>query len=154
MEWVISLIEEIRSVRAQMHVPAGLKVQLLQSDLDDAGQGAFDRNAAMITRLARLSEVTPTDSLPKGAVTIAVDGGTFALPIADLIDVDEEKARLEKTLGKLAKELGGLRGRVNNPKFAESAPPEVVEETRENLAAREEEEARLKEALARLAEVG
>ncbi len=153
MRWVISLIEEIRSVRAQMHVPAGLKCQLLQADLDEAGQGAFARNAAMIERLARLSEVTPTDTLPKGAVTIAVDGGTFALPIADLIDVAEEKARLEKTLGKLAKELGGLRGRVNNPKFAESAPPEVVEETKENLAAREEEEARLKEALARLSEV-
>ncbi len=153
VRWVISLIEEIRSVRAQMHVPAGLKCQLLQADLDEVGQGAFARNAAMIERLARLSEVTPTETLPKGAVTIAVDGGTFALPIADLIDVAEEKARLEKTLGKLAKELGGLRGRVNNPKFAESAPPEVVEETKENLAAREEEEARLKEALARLAEV-
>ncbi|MBF9042825.1 valine--tRNA ligase [Rhodobacterales bacterium HKCCE4037] len=153
MRWVIDLIENIRSIRAQMHVPAGLKVQLLQADLDEAGQGAFSRNAAMIERLARLSEVTPTDSLPKGAVTIAVEGGTFALPIADLIDVAEEKDRLEKTLGKLAKELGGLRGRLNNPKFAESAPPEVVEETRENLAAREEEEARLKEALARLAEV-
>ncbi|ABD56394.1 valine--tRNA ligase [Jannaschia sp. CCS1] len=154
MSWVIALIESIRSARQQMHVPAGLKVQLLQSDLDAAGQAAFDTNQAMITRLARLSEVTPTDAFPKGTVTIAVDGGTFGLPIADLIDVDEEKARLEKTLGKLAKELGGLRGRLNNPKFAESAPAEVVEETKANLKAREEEEARLKQALARLAEVG
>ena len=153
MSWVINLIEGIRSVRAQMHVPAGLKCQLLQSDLDQAGQGAFARNAAMIERLARLSEVTPTDTFPKGTVTIAVDGGTFGLPIADLIDVAEEKARLEKTLGKLAKELGGLRGRLNNPKFAESAPPEVVEETQANLAAREEEESRIKAALERLAEV-
>ncbi|HID68833.1 MAG TPA: valine--tRNA ligase, partial [Roseibacterium sp.] len=153
MSWVINLIEGIRSVRAQMHVPAGLKCQLLQSDLDQAGQGAFARNAAMIERLARLSEVTPTDTFPKGTVTIAVDGGTFGLPIADLIDVAEEKARLEKTLGKLGKELGGLRGRLNNPKFAESAPPEVVEETQANLAAREEEESRIKAALERLAEV-
>ncbi len=83
-----------------------------------------------------------------------MDGGTFGLPIADLIDVGEEKARLEKTLTKLDKELKGLRGRVNNPKFAESAPPEVVEETRDNLASREEEEARLKQALDRLNEVG
>ncbi len=154
MSWVIHLIESIRSARQQMHVPAGLKCQLLQADLDEAGQGAFARNAAMIERLARLSDVTPTATFPKGTVTIAVEGGTFGLPIADLIDVDEEKARLEKTLGKLAKELGGLRGRLNNPKFAESAPPDVVEETRENLAAREEEEARIKQALARLAEVG
>ena len=76
------------------------------------------------------------------------------MPIAALIDVAEEKARLEKVLGKLAKELGGLRGRLNNPKFAESAPPEVVEETQANLDAREEEEAKIRAALARLEEVG
>ena len=83
-----------------------------------------------------------------------MEGGTFGLPLADLIDVPEEIARLEKTLQKLGKELGGLRGRLNNPKFAESAPEEVVEETRANLAAREDEEAKLKDALARLAELG
>ncbi len=154
MRWVIGLIEEIRSVRQQMHVPAGLKVQLLQLELDAAGQAAFETNRAMIDRLARLSDVTAVEAMPKGAVTVAVEGGTFGLPIADLIDVDEEKARLEKVLGKLAKELGGLRGRLNNPKFAESAPEEVVEETRHNLAAREEEEAKIKAALDRLNEIG
>ncbi|RFU14341.1 valine--tRNA ligase [Rhodobacteraceae bacterium W635] len=154
MTWVIGLIEEIRSVRAQMHVPAGLKVPLLQAELDDRGQAAWDRNEAMILRLARVVAVERVDALPKGAVTIAVEGAVFGLPIADIIDVAEEKARLEKVLGKLAKELGGLRGRLNNPKFVESAPEDVVEETRENLAAREEEEAKIKDALARLAEIG
>ncbi|TBX21007.1 valine--tRNA ligase [Nioella sediminis] len=154
MNWVIGLIEAIRSVRAQMHVPAGLKVPLLQAELDAKGQAAWNRNEAMILRLARVVGVDTVDTLPKGAVTIAVEGAVFGLPIADIIDVDEEKARLEKVLGKLAKELGGLRGRLNNPKFAESAPAEVVEETRDNLAAREEEEAKIKDALARLAEIG
>ena len=154
MGWVIGLIEEIRSVRQQMHVPAGLKVQLLQVQLDEAGQAAFDRNAAMIERLARLSEVTRVDEMPKGGVTVAVEGGTFGLPIADLIDVDEEKARLQKVLDKLEKELGGLRGRLDNPKFVESAPEEVVDETRENLAAREEEEGKIRAALERLAAIG
>jgi valyl-tRNA synthetase len=154
MNWVIGLIEAIRSVRAQMHVPAGLKVPLLQAELDAKGQAAWNRNEAMILRLARVVGVQAVDALPKGAVTIAVEGAVFGLPIADIIDVDEEKARLEKVLGKLAKELGGLRGRLNNPKFAQSAPAEVVEETRDNLAAREEEEAKIKDALARLAEIG
>ncbi len=154
MNWVISLIDEIRSVRAQMHVPAGLKVPLLQAELDAKGQGAWDRNEAMILKIARVAGVTAVDSLPKGTATISAEGGVFGLPLADLIDVDEEKARLEKVLGKLAKELGGLRGRLKNPKFAESAPAEVVEETKANLAAREEEEAKIKAALARLAEVG
>jgi hypothetical protein len=149
MTWVIGLIEEIRSVRAQMHVPAGLKVQLMQAELDAAGQAAFDRNRAMIERLARLSEVTEVDALPKGAVTVAVEGGVFGLPIADLIDVDEEKARLEKVLEKLGKEIGGLKGRLSNPKFVESAPEEIVDETRENLAQREEEEGKIRAALDR-----
>ncbi|MBF9025654.1 valine--tRNA ligase [Rhodobacterales bacterium HKCCD6035] len=154
MTWVISLIEEIRSVRAQMHVPVGLKVQLLQLDLDARGQAAWDNNAAMIERLARISELTHTQTIPKGAVTVAVEGGTFGLPVADLIDVAEEKARLQKLLDKLAKEIGGLKGRVNNPKFVASAPEDVVAEARENLAAREEEEAKIKTAFARLAELG
>ena len=114
---------------------------------------ATDRTPST-TRLARLADLQEVESFPKGTVTIPVPGGTFGLPLADVIDIAEEKARLEKSLGKLAKELGGLRGRLNNPKFAESAPEEVVAETRANLAAREEEEARLKEALARLAELG
>jgi valyl-tRNA synthetase len=154
MGWVIALIEEIRSVRAQMHVPAGLKVQLLQVQMDARGQAAFDRNAAMIERLARLSEVTVVSDMPKGAVTIAAEGAVFGLPIADLIDVAEEKARLQKVLDKLGKEIGGLKGRLGNPKFIESAPEEIVDEARENLAARQEEAGKIKAAVDRLAAIG
>ncbi|MCA8883747.1 MAG: class I tRNA ligase family protein, partial [Rhodobacteraceae bacterium] len=153
MNWVISLIEEIRSVRAQMHVPVGLKLELLQLDLDDAGTAAFARNAALIQRLARIEKLTEVSSLPKGCITVAVEGGTFALPLADVIDVAEEQARLEKTLAKLAKDLGGLRGRLKNPKFVESAPEEVVIETRELVTQKEDEETRVKAAVARLAEL-
>ncbi|ABG31375.1 valine--tRNA ligase [Roseobacter denitrificans] len=154
VNWVISLIESIRSARAQMHVPAGLYVPLVVTEIDAAGQTAWDRNEVMIKRLARVEALEHAEGFPKGTVSLAVRGASFGLPLADIIDIAEEKARLEKSLGKLAKELGGLRGRLNNPKFAASAPPEVVEETRANLALREEEEAKLKEALARLAELG
>ncbi|MGH1369419.1 MAG: valine--tRNA ligase [Maritimibacter sp.] len=154
MNWVIKLIEDTRSARAQMHVPAGLKIPVILQDLDAAGRAAWDTNETLIKRLARIESLTEMADLPKGCVTIPVEGGTFALPLADIIDVDEEKARLEKTLGKLAKEIGGLKGRLNNPKFAQSAPAEVVEETKANLDAREAEAGKLEEALARLAEIG
>ncbi|MDD9730415.1 valine--tRNA ligase [Mameliella sp. AT18] len=154
MSWVISLIEGVRSARSQMHVPAGLYVPMLVKGIGAEEQAAWDRNQALILKLARIEGLTSVDDFPKGCVTVPVGQATFGLPLADIIDVDEEKARLEKSLGKLAKEIGGLKGRLNNPKFAESAPPEVVEEARENLAAREGEEAKLKEALARLAEIG
>jgi len=154
MNWVIGLIDDIRSARQQMHVPAGLKIPMLVSGWDDAGKGAWARNEALIKKLARVESLTEVDAFPKGCISIAVAGGSFALPLADIIDVGAEKARLEKTLQKLAKELGGLRGRLKNPKFVDSAPAEVVAETRTNLVEREGEETALNAALARLNELG
>ncbi|MDC0431513.1 class I tRNA ligase family protein, partial [Paracoccaceae bacterium] len=154
MNWVIGLIDDIRSARQQMHVPAGLKIPMMVSGWDAAGKGAWARNEALIKKLARIESLTEVDAFPKGCISIAVAGGSFALPLADIIDVGAEKARLEKTLQKLAKELGGLRGRLKNPKFVDSAPAEVVAETRTNLAEREGEETALNAALARLNELG
>jgi len=154
LNWVIGLIESIRSARAQMHVPAGLKVPMLYTDMDDAGQTAWDRNEAMIKRLARVETLEQTESFPKGTVSIAAPGASFGLPLAGLIDIDAEKARLQKSLDKLGKEIGGLKGRLNNPKFAASAPAEVVAEAQSNLDARQEEADQLQAALNRLAELG
>ena len=154
MNWVIGLIDDIRSARQQMHVPAGLKIPMLVCDWDNAGKGAWGRNEALIKKLARVDSLTEVDAFPKGCISVAVPGGSFALPLADIIDVGEEKTRLEKTLQKLTKELGGLRGRLKNPKFVDSAPAEVVAETRTNLTEREAEQATLDAALARLNELG
>ena len=98
ISWVIALIEGIRSVRGEMNVPASLKAPLVRVELDDAGAAAWDNNAALITRMARLGEVTE-GAAPKGSATIAVPGGSFALPLADIIDVAAEKARLAKNVG-------------------------------------------------------
>ncbi|WP_170560979.1 valine--tRNA ligase [Ruegeria atlantica] len=153
MNWVISVIENTRSARAQMRVPAGLYVPMLVTEIDANGQAAWDCNEALIKRLARIDSLSKANELPKGTISIAAPGASFGLPLADIIDIGAEKERLEKAKGKLAKELGGLRGRLNNPKFVASAPEEVVAEAKANLAAREEEEAKLDEALARLAEI-
>ncbi len=153
MNWVISVIDQIRSVRAQMRVNAGAKIDVVVSQITEENREAFKRNEALIFKIARVVSLEEVETFPKGTATVAVDGATFGLPLADIIDIDAEKARLEKGLGKLAKELGGLRGRLNNPKFVASAPDEVVAEAKENLAAREEEEAKIKAALAKLAEL-
>ena len=154
INWVIRLIEEIRSARAQMHVPAGLKIPMIRRESDAAGRAAWDTNSALIMRMARIDSLADMDTLPKGCVTIPVEGATFALPLAEIIDVAEEKARLEKSLAKLDKEIAGLNGRLKNPNFAANAPEEVVAEAQDNLAAREDEAGKLREALARLAEIG
>ncbi|MCA1337003.1 valine--tRNA ligase [Pseudooceanicola marinus] len=154
MNWTISLIESIRSARAQMHVPAGLYVPLVVTGFSDTAKAAWASNETLIKRLARVGELEEVAEFPKGTITLPAEGATFGLPLADVIDVEEEKARLEKSLAKLAKEIGGLAGRLKNPKFAESAPAEVVAETQANLDARQDEEAKLKAALERMNELG
>jgi len=154
MNWVIAVIGNVRSARAQLNVPSGSIVPMLVTEMDAAAQSYWDRNGALIMNKARIESLTQADDLPKGCISIGAPGASFALPLADIIDVAAEKARQEKNLGKLTKELGGLRGRLKNPKFAASAPEEVVAEARENLALREEEEAKIKAALEKLAELG
>ena len=153
MNWVIAIIEEIRSVRMQMHVPAGAKIPMLVTAMDEQSAQAWDRNEMLIKKLARINHLEKTPSFPKGCATLAVSGASFGLPLADIIDIGEERARLQKSLDKLGKELGGLRGRLNNQKFIASAPEDVVNETRANLALRGEEETQMKAALERLADL-
>jgi valyl-tRNA synthetase len=126
MNWVISLIEEIRSARAQMRVPAGMKLPLVMTAMDGRGRAAWAANAPMIARLARIEGMTE-GAAPKGSVTIAVEGGSFALPLAGVID--------------------------SNPRFVASAPEEIVEDSREKLALAEDEAAKLKAALSRLSDL-
>ena len=152
MSWVIQIIENIRSTRAQMNVPAGLYVPLIQTEADAAAKTAWANNEALIKRLARVEDLAVGDA-PKGSMMVGTKGATFALPLADIIDVDAEKARITKSLGKVEKEAGGLRGRLGNPKFAENATEEVVAEAKANLALREEEIAQLTAALAQLNEI-
>jgi len=153
MNWVIGLIEGIRSARAQLHVPAGAYIPMLHTGLSADAHSAWDKNETLIKRLARIESLDKAESFPKGCISVAADGGTFGLPLADVIDIAEEKSRLEKTLGKLQKDMGGLKGRLRNPKFLASAPEDVVEETRELLATKEDEAAKLSAALERLAEL-
>ncbi len=154
INWVIALVEGIRSARAQLRVPAGAKVDLLTVELDGKGREALDRNAALISRLARIGEIGTAERVPEGAVTVAVEGGLFALPLGEVIDIAAERARLEKTLAKLEKEVAGLEKRLANPRFVENAAPQVVEETREQAAQRREERDKLREALSRLGPIG
>lgn len=153
MGFVTTLIEEIRSARAQVHVPVGLKCDLVATELSPAARTAWTRNEALIKRMARIDTLTEGPA-PKGSIAVAVEGASLSIPLAGLIDIAEEKARLTKTMDKLAKEIGGLKGRLNNPNFAASAPEDVVEECKTNLSAREDEAAKLQAALKRLAEIG
>ncbi|AZY93053.1 MULTISPECIES: valine--tRNA ligase [Paracoccus] len=150
MNWVIALIEGVRSARAQMGVPAGAKLDLVVTEADAAARAALAANGPLIERLARVN--APVDGVAgKGMIAVSVQGASFALPIGDVIDVAAETARLQKAEAKLRKDADGLSKRLSNPKFVENADAEVIEETTGKLAALADDIARLQAALTQLA---
>ena len=140
MKWLIQAITDIRSVRAEMNVPAGAQIPLIMVGAQTETQARLERLEPVLKRLARLSDVQLADSVPQGAVQTVLDEAILALPLADIIDVDAEKARLVKEIAKTEAEIKKLSGKLNNQGFLDKAPEAVIEENRSRLA---EEEARL-----------
>ncbi len=128
LEWVIDLITAIRSVRQEMNVPAGAKIPMVFAGGGDEAAQKLARHDEVLKRLARLSDISSADAAPKGAVQIVHEGDTFALPLADIIDIGAEKARLEKEQAKVRAEIDGIDKKLANKKFVERAPTAVVEE--------------------------
>ncbi|SFI62103.1 valine--tRNA ligase [Albimonas pacifica] len=150
---LVSLIEAIRSVRAEMNVPPSAKLALLLVDGDAELEAAIAEDLPLIERLARVEGFSRATEAPKGAATIPVTGGALALPLAGIVDGKAEKARLEKALSKVEKEAAGIEKKLSNPGFLSKAPDEVVEENRERLAEARAEAERLRVAAARAAEL-
>lgn len=151
VNWAIRFISEVRSTRSEMNVPAGAKATALVVGASDATRKQLESFQDMICRLARLEKAEAVDSAEsKGAAQLVVDEATVYLPLADLMDLDAEKARLQKNLDKLSKEAGGLKGRLNNQGFVAKAPAHVVEEAKEQLLDLESQIDKVKAALTRL----
>lgn len=152
MDWTIRLITEIRSIRSEMNVPPGARIPLVLSGAGTGSVERLERYRDLIQRLARLSEAR-VGEVPAGAVQGVLDEATIALPIADVIDVAQERARLGKEIAKAEGEIAKIEKKLSNQGFLAKAPDEVVEENRER---RDEEAAkrdRLAAALSRLEQV-
>ncbi|MEQ8227692.1 MAG: valine--tRNA ligase [Rhodospirillales bacterium] len=155
MDWVVRLISQIRAVRAEMNVPPKAKIPMQLKDAGPDAQSALATHRDLILRLAGLSDAgVLTGEVPKGAVQDVLDEATIILPIADAIDLDAEKARLEKEIAKQDAEISRFEKKLGNEKFVANAPAEVVEGEREKLTEAHAARARLDEAVKRLASVG
>ncbi len=154
INWIIQLVESIRSVRSEMNVPAGLKVQLLQVKLGSLEQAYLNRNEFIVKRLARLTNISSNTGEQMGMVTISVDSGEFCLPIADIVDISSEKQRLEKNLKKVHDEKILISTKLENKKFIDNAPGVVVNEHRQRLLNLNAEYDKLKAAVLRFSALG
>ncbi|ACI53266.1 valyl-tRNA synthetase [Gluconacetobacter diazotrophicus PA1 5] len=152
MEWVIRFISAIRTVRAEMNVPPSRLAPVLLRDAAEATVARATRWEEAIGRMARVSAVEVlAGDMPEGAAQLVVDEATLVIPLAGIIDLAQERQRLEKERAKMDEEIAKVERKLGNADFIARAKPEIVEENRERLAQQQDERARLDAALARLA---
>jgi valyl-tRNA synthetase len=150
MNWLIDLIGQVRTARTELSIPWSAKPVLHRLN-DDAEVMAALRDAApLLDRMAKVEIGEPIATPPPGSAQLVVRGVAYAMPLADIIDLDAEKARLGKAAEAAEKERDGLAARLSNPNFTERAKPEAVEKARADHDAKAAEAERLRAALERL----
>ncbi|HXP96647.1 MAG TPA: valine--tRNA ligase [Telmatospirillum sp.] len=154
LDWLVRVISSIRAVRAEMNVPPGARVPLLIKGAGDETKKRLATHRESILTLARAASVTLTeDATSKGAVQVVVDEATILLPLADVIDLAQEKNRLAKEIAKLSNDIEKVEKKLGNREFLAKAPAEVVEEQRERLSDWVTARSKLTEALQRFSSV-
>jgi valyl-tRNA synthetase len=128
IDWVIRLITQVRSIRAELNVSDGIKVPLVLSNAEDIAVICVERHGHLIERLARLEVLKiSNDDIPEGAAQSVLGKTTLVIPLGGEIDVGEEKIRLEKEVEKLNFEIDRIDKKLSNKSFTSKAPLEVVE---------------------------
>lgn len=150
INWLIDLVSGLRSVRSEMNVPPSSKAPLHVSQFDDATREKLLRHEPAIRQLARVESIEVDGKTPKGSAQIVVAEVTYSLPLGALLDLGEEKARLEKAIGKVDVDLGKVNNKLGNERFIANARPDVVEAERARLTELEGKIAKLNEALQRV----
>ena len=150
MAWVVRMVSEIRTVRSEMNVPPSAELPLTLAGASDSTIARLETHKNLLARLARLGEISISDTVPAGAVQVIVDEATAALPIGDVIDVAQEVARLQKEIGKVDGEIAKIEKKLTNESFIAKAPASVVEEQRSRADDYRQSRTKLSEALDRL----
>jgi valyl-tRNA synthetase len=137
MTALIDLISRVRNIRSELNVKPGDRVRILVGANEEKLRDVFAANREQIARLARASEISINERLdaPRASARAVLAGGAeVAVPLEGLIDFEQERERLAREREKLQKEAAKLEAQLANPQFAERAPAEKVQETRQRVA--------------------
>ncbi|MBQ9861802.1 MAG: valine--tRNA ligase [Clostridia bacterium] len=148
MERIMEAIGAIRNRRGEMNVPPSRKAQIF---VETAFEDTFKKGVPFFLRLASASEVTVGEAFEvDGAVSIVTADATIKIPMAELVDMQAEKARLIKEKETAQKQLDGVLARLANPSFTDKAPEAVVQTARDQATRLQEKIALLEQSMAQL----
>jgi valyl-tRNA synthetase len=150
MSWLIDLVANIRSVRAEMNVPPAARTALILKDASEETSARLARHRDLVQTLARLSSARVSPDIPKGSAQFVIGEAVAALPLGEVIDIDKERARLAKEIRRAEDEIARIDGKLSNAAFVAKAPAEIIDEQKEKRAEYAAVAARLSEAVSRL----
>lgn len=151
IDWVIELIGSIRSLRAEMNLPAGAKLTVLLKGANADSLAHLLRFKPIICSLARLEDICGyEDEITPDMVQSVFREASLLIPLKGVVDFAAERERLQKELAGLEQNLAGYERKLSNPSFVERAPAAVVEEEKRRRAEALENKAKVEEALARI----
>ncbi|MBP3539706.1 MAG: class I tRNA ligase family protein, partial [Oscillospiraceae bacterium] len=133
-EMVMSAIKAVRARRSEMNVPPSRKAHLI---IVTDKKAAFEAGESYICKLAFASEVSVVDEAPAGSegmVSVVTDNARMFMPMAELVDLEKERARIAKELANAEKQLAGQNAKLANENFVSRAPEHVVNAEREKKA--------------------
>ncbi|MFT4347398.1 valine--tRNA ligase [Bartonella ancashensis] len=151
INWLISVISTIRSVRSEMNVPAAAFAPLVIVKGKKETQMRVQLYEAVLKRLARIKTIGFADEIPAESAQIIFEEDVFCLPLGELVDLNAERARLAKDIRIIEQDIEKISIKLSNKKFIENAKPEVVEGERRRITELHASKEKFSSALKRLA---
>ncbi len=145
LEWIKDTIIAVRNIRAEMNIAPGKPLEVMLRGASADAQRRVAENSNFLKAMARLDSIRITEdgeTVPV-CVTKLVEGAEILIPMADLINKEDELARLDKEQEKTEKEIAAIEGKLANEGFVSRAPEAVVAKERERLAANYEAKEKL-----------
>jgi valyl-tRNA synthetase len=152
MEAIMEMVRAVRNIRGEKKVPPGREVPAI-IHADNEGLALVEEVKGYLKVLARIGDLELAllgAAKPEKAVTAVAGGVEIYLPLAGLVDIEQEIARLKKELKATEQEIARAQGKLSNEGFVSKAPAEIVEKERQKLAALQEKEAMLQSRLKEL----
>ncbi len=146
-EWLKDFVSSVRQIRSEMNIPPKQSISIIIQDASSSDHEKLDTLGSFIRNLGSVESIThkeSSDDLPKSAIALLGEMKVF-IPLAGLVDIEEEKSRLEKKLSKLNKELESVENRLSNDAFIKKAPIEVVDDLKAKFKGLVSDQSRIEE---------
>jgi valyl-tRNA synthetase len=148
-------IMAVRNIRGELGIKPSLPLKVIVRTASEHAKAVLEANADQMARLARVDEMTisPDVTAPKASASAVVRGSELFVPLEGVVDFQEELARLDKELAKVAKDCEIVSKKLNNDGFVNNAPAHVVEGERQKLATFSEKRDKLEALRKRMADM-